>query len=251
MAPLSARWSRVLILVGVVCSAGSIVGGHFSVASAQIRNESPPPGYPSSGCDYDQRGNWYCWGGANNQTVQQPRVTQSAPGVDPFVGCFRWFNGVPVQIHTDHTVLAGPFTAHWQTVNAAQLKYTITWPQAAVSTETLSADGKSLSGGNQYGGVDKATRSTGSSSLVGTWTWVDVLTSTVIVKADGTWIATAAGVSWHGTWKAASGSAKTFVLTASDLPKDQLTLAADGTHISGVDQYGLKISALRQLCPPR
>jgi len=99
-------------------------------------------------------------------------VTQSATWCRSIRWLFPMVQRVPVQIHTDHTVLAGPFTAHWQTVNAAQLKYTITWPQAAVSTETLSADGKSLSGGNQYGGVDKATRSTGSSSLVGTWTWV-------------------------------------------------------------------------------
>jgi hypothetical protein len=78
-----------------------------------------------------------------------------------------------------------------------------------------------------------------------------VLTSTVIVKADGTWLATSAGISWHGTWKAVDGSPRTYALVASDLPKDRLTLAADGTHMSGVDQYGLKISAVRQLCPPR
>jgi hypothetical protein len=36
------------------------------VATAQITNETPPPGYPAKGCDYDQRGNYYCWGGNNN-----------------------------------------------------------------------------------------------------------------------------------------------------------------------------------------
>jgi hypothetical protein len=193
-----ARLMQVLSAIAVRLCAGLMIVGHVPAASAQILNESPPPGYPSSGCDYDQRGNRYCWGGANNQTVPPPPVTQSAPGVDPFVGCFRWFNGVPVQIHTDHAVLAGPFKAHWQLVNSAQRSYTITWPQPAVSTETLSADGKTLTGGNQYGGKDKATRSVGSDSPVGTWTWVDVLTSTVIVKADGTWLATSAGISWHG-----------------------------------------------------
>lgn len=246
-----AKSIRLLSAMAVLCCAGLTIGGYVPAASAQITNESPAPGYPSSGCDYDQRGNRYCWGGANNQTVPPPPVTQSAPGTDPFVGCFRWFNGVPVQIHTDHTVLAGPFTAHWQLVSKAQRSYTITWPQPALSTETLSADGKTLSGGNQYGGTDKATRSVGGDSPVGTWTWVDVLTSTVVIKADGTWSATSAGVSWHGTWKAVDGSPRTYALTASDLPKDRLTLAADGGHMTGVDQYGLKISATRQLCPPR
>ena len=113
MKPASASSMRVLSVLGILC-AGFMILAHPPAASAQITNESPPPGYPSSGCDYDQRGNRYCWGGANNQTAPPPPVTQSAPGVDPFVGCFRWFNGVPVQIHTDHAVIAGPFTAHWQ-----------------------------------------------------------------------------------------------------------------------------------------
>jgi hypothetical protein len=249
--PASASSMQVLTAIAVLCCAGCVILGHAPAASAQITNESPPPGYPPSGCDYDQRGNRYCWGGANNQTVPPPPVTQSAPGVDPFVGCFRWFNGVPVQIHTDHTVLAGPFTVHWQLVSSAQRSYTITWPQPALSTETLSADGKTLTGGNQYGGIDKATRIVASDSPVGTWTWMDVVISTVILKADGTWSATSSAASWHGTWKAVDGAARTYALTASDLPKDRLTLASDGTHISGVDQYGLKISAVRQLCPPR
>lgn len=49
--------SRRVLCFAVVASCFSL-----SPASAQIRNESPPPGYPPSGCDYDhdQRGNYYC-----------------------------------------------------------------------------------------------------------------------------------------------------------------------------------------------
>jgi photosystem II stability/assembly factor-like uncharacterized protein len=46
------------------------------------------------------------------------------------------------------TLLAGPFTAKWQ--RAGQRSYHFTWPEA-VDTVTLSGDGNSLSGGNQYG----------------------------------------------------------------------------------------------------
>jgi hypothetical protein len=113
---------------------------------------------------------------------------------------------------------------------------------------TLSADQKSLSGGNQYGGVDKATRTAGTSGLVGSWNWVDVVTSKVTVRADGTFSAASSTATWHGTWKAVSGSARSYALTSSDLPKDNLTLTADNMTAYGSDQFGLKISGTRT-CP--
>ena len=240
-----ARQSQVLRMVAVLCLAVAWNGTRAPRVDAQITTQSPAPGSVARGCDYDQRGQYYCWGGANNT----PPVTKPA-SPPPFNGCYQWFNGVPVQIRIDHTVVAGPFTAHWAVVNAAERKYSITWPQASVSTETVSADGKSLSGSNQYGGTDNATRTSGSSGLVGTWKWVDVVTSTVTVNADGTFTSISSGATWHGTWKA-SGAARTYTLTASDLPKDQLTMSENGMNLSGADQYGLKISASRTFCSPR
>ncbi len=71
-----------------------------------------------------------------------------------------------MEIRIDHTVVAGPFSAHWAVVNQAERKYSVTWPEAPVSTETVSTDGKSLSGSNQYGGTDTATRT---SEVVAWW----------------------------------------------------------------------------------
>jgi hypothetical protein len=241
-----ARLSRVLRVVAALGLAVAWSGTQVPRVEAQITNESPYPGSVPSGCDYDQRGNYYCWGGANNTAP----VTKTFKTPPPFNGCYQWFNGVPVQIRIDHTVVAGPFTAQWAVVNSAERKYSITWPQASVSTVTVSADGKSLSGSNQYGGTDHATRTSGSSGLVGAWKWEDVVTSTVTVKADGTFTATSSDATWHGTWKA-PGAARTYTLTASDLPKDQLTMSGDGMSLSGADQYGLKISASRTFCSPR
>jgi hypothetical protein len=231
----------VLSVIAVLCCAGLILSGYVPAASAQITNESPPPGYPPSGCDYDQRGNYYCWGAAGSTTTT--RSTTVAPPV--FDGCYHWFNGGQVVLRTDHTVVAGPFTGKWQVVSTAQRTFSITWSQPGVSTVTLSADQKSLSGGNQYGGVDKATRTAGTSGLVGSWNWVDMVTSKIIVRADGTYSGSYSTHSWHGTWKAVNGSARTYALTASDLPKDSLTLAADGMTAWGSDQYGLKVSGTK------
>ncbi|MGC2161892.1 MAG: hypothetical protein WA634_08295, partial [Silvibacterium sp.] len=223
---------------------------------AQITNESPPPGSLPSGCDYDQRGNWYCWGGAGNSgraPAPAPNpATQWPAGVDPICGCYQWFNGAPVQIRIDHTVVTGPLTGKWRVANAAQHRYSITWPRS-ISTVTIATDQKSLSGSNTYGGIDKATRADGSNGLVGTWTWVDVVTMKVTAKSDGTYTAAYSTVTWHGTWKAVGGSARTYTLTtaASDVPVDTLSLAAGGMSVSGADQYGIKISGARTFCSPR
>ena len=39
--------------------------------------------------------------------------------------------------------------------------------------------------------------------------------------------------------------ARIYILTGSDLPKDSVTLSADGTRVSGEDQYGLAISGVK------
>ena len=56
--------TRVLTFCAVLCFAAAISSVSMPPAPAQIRTETPPPGAPPSGCDYDQRGNQYCWGGA-------------------------------------------------------------------------------------------------------------------------------------------------------------------------------------------
>jgi hypothetical protein len=165
------------------------------------------------------------------------------PGDLAIVGCYQWFNGASVAVEPNHAAVAGPFTATWQLVNAAQRLYTITWPQPVISRETISPDQRSLSGGSQYGGVDAATRLTGTSGLVGTWNWDGVLT--VTVNANGTYSVASSSLKWHGTWQAVAGSPGAYVLTGSDLPTDRVALAADGSRLAGADQYGIAISGTR------
>ena len=70
--PIAARilHPSLVLLLAAVCTTS------IPRASAQITNESPPPGYPPSGCDYDQRGNYYCWG--NRATTTTTSVNRYA-----------------------------------------------------------------------------------------------------------------------------------------------------------------------------
>jgi hypothetical protein len=172
------------------------------------------------------------------------------PGVNPIVGCFQLSNGAVVTVLPNNKAIGGPFVASWQTVNAAQRMYAITWPQPVTSKVTISADQRSLTGGNQYGGNDTATRISGRSGLVGTWNWVDVVTtSRVTVTSDnssnsaGTFTNVSSNATWHGKWQATG--AQSYTMTFSDLPLQKLTLTADGSRLSGTDQYANLISATR------
>lgn len=172
------------------------------------------------------------------------------PNDDPIVGCYQYGGGFWVIIRPDHTVVGGPFTASWQLLNAAQRTYQLTWQQPAISKVTISADQLSLSGGNQYGGHDTATRIAGSSGLVGTWNWFDLSASKVTVNSDGTYSIVASNGTWRGKWQLVKAFPGTYILTASDTPKDRLRLAADGSRVSGANQYGIVISGLRMdSCP--
>ena len=106
-------------------------------------------------------------------------------GVDPIVGCFQWFKGSEVFVLPNNKALSGPFVPSWLAVNEAQRNYAITWPQSTLSKVAISADARSLSGTNQYGGNDSATRISGSSGLVRVWNWTDVVTSKVTVVSSG------------------------------------------------------------------
>jgi len=155
-----------------------------------------------------------------------------------------------VTVLPNNKATGGPFVASWQAVNAAQRMYAITWSQPVTTKVTISADQRSLTGGNQYGGNDTATRISGSSGLVGTWNWVDVVTpSKVTVTSDsssnstGTFTTVSSKATWHGKWQATG--AQSYTMTFSDLPLQTLTLTADGSRLSGTDQYGNAVSETR------
>lgn len=178
------------------------------------------------------------------------------PGDDPIVGCFQWFNGAPVYVLPNNKLVSGPFTATWAAVDPAQRAYSITWPQSTQSNVTISDDGQSLSGTNQNGGKYTARRVAGGGSLIGVWNWNGVVPSKVTVlptgtsTTTGTFTAVSSSATWHGTWASVGGSSRLFTLSFSDPPVDKVTLSADGSRVSGADQFGIAVSGTRSsTCP--
>jgi hypothetical protein len=80
---------------------------------------------------------------------------------------------------------------------------------------------------------------------VGTWRWSDSGTGTVTVNPNGTFSVVTSNATWHGTWQPVTGVLGSYTLTVSDTPKDSLKLAADGSSVSGADQYGNAISGVK------
>ncbi len=157
----------------------------------------------------------------------------STAGRDPIVGCWQWFNNVPVTINPDGRLVAGPFTARWQRANGRS--YRFTWPEA-VDAVTMSGDGNSLTGGNQYGFPLSAARAAPGVGLIGAWRWPNG--AIVVMRPDGTF---SVGP-FTGRWSATSQN--TFNLTWPK-PVDSVSLSSDAQRISGQNQYGIAVSGTR------
>jgi hypothetical protein len=168
----------------------------------------------------------------SNPRVKQYRGSAVAEG-DPITGCWQWFNNVPVTINPDGRLVAGPFTAQWQ--RAGQRGYRFTWPEA-VDTVTLSGDGNSLSGGNQYGFPTSGTRVAPGVGLAGAWRWPNG--AIVMIAPQGVF---SVGP-FSGRWRASG--ANTFNLTWPN-PVDSVNLSSDSRRIAGHNQYGVAISGTR------
>jgi hypothetical protein len=203
----------VVVVVATVLSNQSGGGG-----SGIVVDNSPPGNQPNSG------------GSKSKPTPESPIRSAS----DPVVGCWLWFNNATVVISSNGTATAGPFTAQWRAVNPSRRIYSLSWPEAVDST-ALSADGRNLTGGNQYGFPMSATRLTGGSGLPGTWRWYNG--AVVAIQADGSFVVGTV----RGRWR---GSGSSYSLTWPG-PVDTVTLSADHTRVDGQNQYGVHVSGTK------
>jgi hypothetical protein len=176
-----------------------------------------------------------------------PSGTPSGPAagssLDTIVGCFSWTNNVPVVIRANGTLTGGGLSATWQMVSPAMRAYQITWPRS-VDTVTIAPDQGTLAGANQYGVTVSACRMAGSRGFVGNWVWkysIPVAVPTVVVNPNGTVLAGTA----TGSWRAVDAARGVFALTWSDPPRDMVALSPDGSTISGKNQWGVVVSAVR------
>jgi hypothetical protein len=148
-----------------------------------------------------------------------------------------------VVIRPNHTVIGGSFTASWKVLNASSRTYQLLWNEHPMESVTVSLNQNSVSGGDQYGARDTATRMAGSGGLTGIWNWSGLVQGLLTVRPDGTFEAGPASGPYSGTWQSLGGL--NYRLTASALPKDTLTLAADRSRLSGKDNFNIAISGVR------
>jgi TIR domain len=167
-------------------------------------------------------------------TVVEPAAIQ--PTSDPIVGCYQWFNNATVVVRADRTMTGGPFTGHWHVADAARHSYALAWPEAVVDTITISPDQRSLSGANQYAYPTSGTRISGTSGLPGIWRWYNGVPLTI--SPNGTF----STGSVRGKWQVLDPSRGIYTLTWP-APIDTVTLS--GSHVSGMNQYGVAISGTR------
>jgi TIR domain len=195
---------------------------------------------------------WFVWGRSNQSETAGPSgfpapmtahhvqpggpdSAQPPSSADPIVGCWRWFNNVQVVIRSSGTMTAGPFTARWRLTNPRRRVYQFTWPEA-VDTVQVSADGRTFTGGNQYGFSTSATRMSFGPEIEGLWRLYNGAVITVL--PDGRF--TVGNIS--GRWRMLSPTS--YALTWPD-PVDTVTLTPDDQQLSGRNQYGIQVSGTK------
>jgi hypothetical protein len=235
--------AAVVVLALVVLAVILLRGRGSSTVGADLPSATNSPG--GTGASTDSKS-----AGKANKAATEPHsdsklagragTAAAEPSADPIVGCYQWFNNEQVAIHADGTMVAGPFTARWRRVSPARRAYTFTWPEAT-DTVTISRDQQSLKGSNQYGFPASGTRLAGTSGLVGTWRWPNGVP--VIVYPNGAFSA----ATFRGNWRALDASRGIYTLTWPN-PVDSVTLSADGSRVSGANQYGISISGVTMPC---
>ena len=157
---------------------------------------------------------------------------------DPIVGEWTWTGGAPVAIRSNHTFGTGQLEGTWRSVPGKRRSYQLTWPPPTDQI-TLSVDGRSLAGMNQFGIPVGGTRASGGSSLAGEWRWS--LGVPVTIRPDGS----AQAGTFLARWEPVNPAARTFRITWPP-GVDEVVLSADGNRIQGGNQYGFKVDAPRR-----
>jgi TIR domain len=166
-----------------------------------------------------------------------PVRTAATTAPEGLAGCWL-YNNVLIKMDSAGRVMAPIAGAHWSSEGGN--RYAISWPDF-VDTITLSADGQSLAGSDNYGPVISAQRISGAQQgFAGVWLWSDGLT--VTVSEDGS---IADGIS-RGKWHSVGGEA--YRIEWANFPVDQLAMSSDAQTLSGRNQFGNTVGGRRVPC---
>lgn len=178
--------------------------------------------------------------GARSSTGTASSQTTSNGAAKTLEGCWRYPNGIVLQMVADGSVQGAPVAGRWKSVESD--RYLITWP-TFTDRVLLSVDGQKVTGVNNYGLPVAATRTDSrapeSGSLVGAWRYNNI---PAVVADDGSIVAGA----YKGKWR--TSGAGTFVIDWEHRLTDDLTLANAGNTLMGSNSLGVVVSAARATC---
>jgi hypothetical protein len=176
----------------------------------------------------------------NGSTTVATAVTKTT-GAEGLIGCWS-YNSLLMTVTPDGRVTGFLEGGRW--ASSGEHQYVITWPRS-VDLMTLSSDGRSLSGRNNYAGLGVAgIRAAGdSTSVAGQWQWTNG--QPTVFHEDGS--VTNGPV--PGRWTRASDNTIRIVWEYAFV--DRLTLAPEGRSISGKNQLGMAVGGTRVPCAPR
>jgi len=150
-------------------------------------------------------------------------------------GCWNWSTGSYIVIDDDGTAHNGPFGANWKIIDIAKRRYRIVWP-SFVDTLSLSTEGDSLSGTNNYGLPVTATRKSGEkTTLVGSWLWMSGVT--INIRTDFSFT----GGALKGIWRKAGNH---WIIEWPLV--DTVTLSKNGLNLKVKNQFG-SVTAKRDI----
>jgi TIR domain len=159
-------------------------------------------------------------------------------GNEAVIGCWHWINNMQVVVRRDGTLSYGRFMAQWRVSDPDRQVYTFVWPQP-VDTLTLSPDGRSLSGSDQYGTNMFGTRISSGRGIAGRWRWSSGIE--VNIDANGSFNAGAT----NGTWRETDSSRGVYQLLLPT-PVDVVTLSANRNQILATGN--LRVLGNRMAC---
>ena len=172
------------------------------------------------------------------------------------VGDWAWdTRAFPATIKSNGTVVGNDggkkIKATWTCIDDAKGQIVVNWNTGYIDTLTISSDGKSMTGANNYGGRLVIVKRESSyprnrcSLVVGNWAW-DTRAFPATIHSDGTVVGNDGGQMISGTWLCLDSLKGQIVVKWNTGYTDTLTLSNNGNTLRGANDKGGRLIIRRR-----